>query len=244
MSIGRTAEIYLNAAQWGGSFPLLNADGSTARIPEFIACDVFELSLRWLSLPSAIRGAPTVEALPGSWAIVFAIKAARDDSDILASASSFSLVTGDGDTRYTATLSLDTDPAIPVGTTPLNVWCDVEVSNAGNTERLTWQFQAVINPQTYNGESSPTPAEPAYPAPGAIPVRCVGSVAIPAGSSAVACLLDSSRDVIPVCTVRKPSAEADDIFVLSTYGLSAAGFTCTLSSPTPSGGYYLDYIGF
>jgi hypothetical protein len=48
---------------------------------------------------------------------------------------------------------------------------DIEVQNADNSERSTFQFTATVKKQAYAGESNPVPGAPLYPAPNQIMLK-------------------------------------------------------------------------
>jgi hypothetical protein len=240
-----TFALIIDSALPGGAYPLLTAAGASATIPQWTAGDIFDLSIRFAQRSATLGGALTYLPLAGSWTITAGLKSNRASAtSLIASASDFGLSETD---IYTAELSLDTAEvlALIASGTAVSVWMDIEVANAGNTRRATYQFPIQINPQVYGaGETDPTPEEPAYPAPGAIPVRIVGSVAIPVGVLSLDVVVDSDRDYIPVCMVRKPLATDPNIIAVSTHSLTQAGFTVQFSSDAEKEGYILDYIAF
>lgn len=70
------------------------------------------------------------------------------------------------------------------------------------------------------------------------------SVAITNGANTVAVVFTTPFAATPVITglvVVKPGAGNDDIFPVSIYSLSAAGFTVALSASAPASGYALHY---
>ena len=245
MSLTPIYQMIIDADAPGGVFPLLTAEGATAPSPKFVAGDHFDLFLQFARRPAALGGDLTYLALSGSWSIMVGMRASRlASSSLLASAVDFG-VSGDG---YMAALSLNTTEMLAVfatTATPQTIWMDIEIADAGNTRRVTYQFAVSINPQAYMaGETDPTPAEPEYPAPGAIPVRMVGSVDISPGATSVDIDVSADRDYVPVCVVRLPADGDLAIFVTCTHSLDRDGFTAVLSAAPEKEGYKLDYIAF
>ncbi|HTJ78544.1 MAG TPA: hypothetical protein VL357_06070 [Rariglobus sp.] len=71
-------------------------------------------------------------------------------------------------TRYEGVVDLNTVPLLALfsgNTTQVTITGELEVRNAGNTRRLSCQFDLQILRQSYAGESAPNPATPLYPAP-------------------------------------------------------------------------------
>ena len=237
--------IIIDADLPGGAYPLLTAQGTPAPVPQWVVGDVFDLSIRFARKPTTYGGVLTYLPLAGSWSITAGLKVNRAAAtSLIASASAFGLSETD---IYTASLSLNTVAALAVAAagSVSSVWMDVEVADAGNTQRVSYQFAVQLNPQVYAvGDPNPDPEDPIYPAPGAIPVRCVGSVAIPQAVLSVDIVVNSASDYIPVPIVRKPIATDPNVFAVCTHSLTRAGFTVALSAEVEKEGYYLDYIAF
>ncbi|BET67199.1 hypothetical protein ASA1KI_21170 [Opitutales bacterium ASA1] len=173
MAFERAIDLYLNTRLTPGQV-LLRAknDPTAASPPLWISGDTLKCRL-WFLTPATTTGvAPAVESVPAGSVIRFAGKVDPDDEDLLFLVETFAETGEDAGLHYLGTLDLNTteiEAALAGATDRLEILCDVEVRNADNSERITFQFPAVLTQQAYSGdESSPTPATPAYPAAGDI----------------------------------------------------------------------------
>ena len=149
----RIACLYIDVDA-GGNPPLL--DGKTSAplnvIPAFIQADKFPLQLYFRKKSANTGGASAAVEQDITDNIVFAGKttAAITGSTLLFSVSGFAVIGADDDLCYQAILDLDT-PAIRTAmatqTVPLPITVDIEVQNADNTERSTFQFTAIVKKQ-------------------------------------------------------------------------------------------------
>jgi hypothetical protein len=167
----RTADFYVDVDA-GGNPPLLDGKTSTKLnlAPCFIQADKFPLRLFFRKKAATTGGASAAVQHDPSDNIVFACKKTADltGTVLLFSVTGFTLEGEEDDICYQAVLDLDTPAmrtAMASQTTPLAVRIDIEVQNADNTERATFQFDATIRKQVYNGEAVPSPSAPLYPAP-------------------------------------------------------------------------------
>lgn len=240
-------DLIIDAGASGGLNPLVSESGSQAGAPQWIIGDAFDLRVRFVQA-SADTLRPFVETrLPGSWALVFVLKKAPQSKEIFASAMEWGLSVEGDKTFYTSFLNLNTDALVKqfeFENSQLELWAEIEVQDASGVRRLSFQWKVKINQQVYRGEVVPAPEEqPAYPAPGAIPVRLVGSVPIPEGSTGLHIPVEHTRDYIPVAVVNAPGQAAPLIFC-RTREVTREGFYVDFSSTVKQGGYYVNWIGF
>lgn len=230
--------------------PLLEQGLSAARSNlQWTQADTFLLRI-YLRSTGQLGEASTSQALPAGSAIVLGAKETVNNevqTTLLFSATSFTEVVDGDDTYYEAELDLNTTPLNDLfgskGTVTVQV--DVEIQDAGNTRRLTLRFPVTIGKQAYANESSPTPAEPSYPAASSLVVKNVDAVDIPNGADTLSItgLALASAPAQILLTLRKPSAGAANIVPTWVDGSeSTAGFDVELNAPTPTAGYKLDYL--
>ncbi len=170
MAFERAVDLYLNTRLTPGLILLKSkTDPSPPPALQWIQGDRFLLRL-WFLEPSATIGQPpAVQSVPAGSTLKFAGKASPGDPSLLFLAPSFTEVGAGDDLHYEATLDLNTvelENAFQAANT-ITATCDVEVRDAGNTERITFQFTVTVHEQIYRGdESDPVPASPPYPAAG------------------------------------------------------------------------------
>lgn len=159
-TLAREISLYIDGAKHGGVDALLDGTASTPPSirPAFMAGDKCNLKL-FFRARAADFGVSTGYDLAAGSAIVVAAKT-KTGTDLLLSVTSFS-GTGSGDTQaYQSTLDLNTVP-IATATTGLandayvDIYLDIEVRNAGDTERLTYRVAARLYKQVYSGEAAP-----------------------------------------------------------------------------------------
>ena len=176
MSYTRTFDLYINLAA-GPAGPLLASSASLATGPKPIwnQNDKFTLRLWFLTPAGSINTPPTITALDDGAVIALGARPAAnlDNDGLLFSASAFTATTdGDGNPYYYADLNLNTEAlgTALTGQKSLMVLVDLQVQNAGNTERLTVpQFAATILRDVIRGdEGVPVSGDPVYPVPAAI----------------------------------------------------------------------------
>jgi len=162
----------------GGSPPLLDGKNSSPLTitPIFIQSDKFPLQLYFRERSATTGGASAAVEQDPTDNIVFACKKTSEltGSTLLFSATGFVKVGTGDDICYQAMLDLYTLELIAAMTTytqPLAVKVDIEIQNADNSERTTFQFDAQIKKHVYAGESNPLPAAPLYPAPSQIMLK-------------------------------------------------------------------------
>jgi hypothetical protein len=161
MSLERRKSLYIDVAKAGGENPLLDKKTvNQALTPSFVQGDRLTLSLFFRSIADAVTTtvSDAVE-LPAGAAVVVggAVKGDLDAGTLLFYASAFSLQGSGDDARYDATLDLDTaevEDALAESDS-VEIRIDVEVQDAGNAERLTYQFDAVLYRQVYAAQQPP-----------------------------------------------------------------------------------------
>ena len=160
----------------GGNNPLLDGTSSSVRgdRPSMVSGDVCEVHI-YFRQRAAILSAATSIALAEDAVVVLAGKktSALTAASLLFCCDAFAKQVAGTTTYYVGTLSLNTtELATALGTANyLDVTVDVEVQNADNSARITYQFAARIQRQAYAGEGDPQPGTPVYPAPSALAVN-------------------------------------------------------------------------
>lgn len=240
--------LYIDADRPGGLSCLLQGKTSSAvsETPRAVQGDEFLLQLyfRKRGSPSAASTAATVSPA----AIVFAAKKADNlgATTLLFSTAAFAPAGEGDDARYEAVLNLNTpelDAAFGTEKT-VTARVDVELQNADNSRRLTYQFDWFISRQAYAGEATPTPGTPTYPHPSLIVTKIRGTIELDEGadSAEVENLGLSEAPAQVLLTLRTPSAE-DPLLVCAVAGApTAGGFQVVLSAPTPDEGYKIDWM--
>lgn len=162
--------LYIDIDKPGGLSCLL--DGKTSSQlqtePMLVQGDCFTLKL-FFRRRGVLGAASTPITLAAGSEIVLAGKHIDDLGAVtlLFNATSFAETGSGDDLHYEATLDLNTvELDAKVGTNKdISVRIDVEVEDAGNDMRATYQFDATVRHQVYDGEADPTPGTPAYPHP-------------------------------------------------------------------------------
>jgi hypothetical protein len=153
-----------------GSSPLLSGKSSSrlSSKPVFIQGDTVRLELWFRSLSTSPLNASTVVEIPAGSALAVAAKESTDldAKTVLFSASGFAQDGSGDDLCYYAALNLNTqeiDALFDEETgSLLDIKVDVELQNADNSDRLTFQFDASLKQQVYDGEPATTPGTPPY----------------------------------------------------------------------------------
>ena len=157
-----------------GASCLLEGKASTARQTTlyFLQGDKFTQKIFFRRKADSNLNASTPIELEAGLKIVLAGKVATslDATTLLFSATDFTLSGAGDDACYTALLDLNTQEISQLfdtlAATSVAIKVDVEIQNADNTERSTYQFDAILKQQVYAGESNPQPGTPVYPLPG------------------------------------------------------------------------------
>lgn len=146
--------------------------------PTFIEADKFPLLLYFRKRSASTGAASAAQELDPTNNIIFACKktSAITGTTLLFSATGFTKIGSGDDLYYQAMLNLYTPELTAAMTTvvapyTLPVRIDIEIQNADNTARSTFQFDALIKKHVYAGESNPVPAAPLYPAPSQLMLR-------------------------------------------------------------------------
>lgn len=244
------ANLYIDVDAPGGLPCLLSGKNSSGitTAPTYIFADCFPLNL-YFRTRNGVGTASTAVGL-ASLNIVVGAKLLSNLSatSLLFSASDFVAVGTDDDLHYQAVLDLDkTELATALGSNKnITARVNVEVENADNSRRLTYQFDVVIQAQAYGGESSPTPGTPIYPVPSLLVTKIRGTVALTEGDTVIAItglnLPSVPAQILP--SIRKPTAGADNVQIggVADDSLSVDGFSVALAAAVPASGYKLDYL--
>lgn len=161
--------LYLDVESAGGA-PLL-AGKSSQRLtawPVFIQGDKVRLELYFRTPASSPLNASTVAELAAGSKIVVAAKQAEelDEASSLFSVTGFAQAGAGDDLCYYADLDLNTqeidDLFSEASDSSAAIKVDVEVQNADNSDRLTFQFDATLKQQVYDNEPPTTPGTPPH----------------------------------------------------------------------------------
>lgn len=240
MGTENVQSVYINALAPGGAWPVVDASGSDAPAPQFVAQDKFEFRAYFLDVNPA-TGVATAASFDAGSIVMLAVKATR----LSASATLASVqLTYNAGGYWTGTLSFAGTSALAAvaSGSPVRVWVDVQVSNPGGTVRTTWQFSTKLSPQAYYGEGA-AEADP-DPVPTGRTLMS-GEMEIPIGAGVVDVVLSEAADntgYSVTAVVVKPTSGSPDILVSSVYGRATTGFSIAFSSPPETGGYYVSYI--
>jgi len=171
--------LYIDADAPEGALCLLDGLSSTTRQASLYLLQGDKLTIKLVfqrRADSLLNAAENVE-LPMGAVIVLAgnPSPSLDSEDLLFSATDFVRAVSDDIVYYSATLDLNTleirELFLQEEATELPIKIDIEIENADNTERVTFQFDAVLKQQVYSGQANPTPGTPVYPQPGAIVLK-------------------------------------------------------------------------
>lgn len=151
--------LYLDGAKSGGLDASL--DGTTSSPPSipysFMSGDKFTLNV-YFRERSAQNGTSTAMTLAAGSKIVVAGKVSTPDGSLLFTASGFT-VSGEA---YVGAVNLDTEPIRTIMTPVANgafldMFLDIEVSNADDSKNLTFRANCRLYKQAYAGETQPSP---------------------------------------------------------------------------------------
>lgn len=172
-TLNREINLYIDGDLPGGRNALLSGltdPGPATERPALMQGDILAVNLYFRRKNSAdpVGSVTTALELPAGSVVVLAGKLESDLSgDALFVASSFASGGSSDTVHYAASLTLNTDAiqtafeANPTSSS-LNVFADVEVQNAGNTERVTFRLHVTLYRQAYQGdEATPVPS-PSY----------------------------------------------------------------------------------
>lgn len=250
MTWDRAFSLYVDVTKPGGLNALL--DGKTSdtlgRSPTLMQGD--KLPLRLFFRTPSTGGATTAVELPAGGALVLAAKATAgmNATRLLFSCDSFAADGTEDDLCYVGTVDLNTEQLETAlqADSSIEVNVDIEVQTAGNAERSTFRFVAVVYRQTYSNEGAPTSGSPVYPVPSLLVLRYAGSVAIDEAADEVEVDLSAhglaAAPSLVLVSVRKPAGGANLFATVREAGLTASGFTADLSAAAPTTGYKLEYL--
>jgi hypothetical protein len=168
-------DIYLDRSKVGGQLCVLAGTSSSllSATLQMISGDKLRLRLHFRAV-AGYGAISTSLTLDSGDVVVLAGKLASNPgaSNALFVCDSFALVAGT-DNYYEGVLDLNTTELTTALTSATFVDCvvDVEIQNAGNTERVTYRLSARVNKQAYAGTEGTTPGDLLYPSPSALAVK-------------------------------------------------------------------------
>jgi hypothetical protein len=190
MALKRIVELTLNNNRTPGQVLVKSLADFTALTPVWIEDDKSTVRIRFADPAANVGAAATPVALDLDNVIVLGGKKARGTGAALFSATDFVKVVVPADEEagtpadvyYEGRLNLNTGPmGTAFGTDQtITVWVDVEVQapdpdGGDDPDRTTFQFQVIINRQSYDGDAAVADADPVYPAPALIALRMPAS---------------------------------------------------------------------
>lgn len=249
----RVIDLYIDLDAIGsGTTPLVNPlSNGRAPTPQFVQSDKFPLRLHFMRYDND-AAAWAAEDLPDGSAIVMAAKQDAADDFLLFSLTDWTDDADDYGAFYEGKLNLNTEPLTGTGDAVatyangfLTAKADVEIQNADNSERTTFQFDVRINQQRFSDEGDPVAADPSYPAASSLVLKRAGAQDLAVGTktyyiSLASFALTAAPDAV-LLTVEKPDAAADMIFA-NAYTITAAQVAYELSAAPTESGYKLHYL--
>jgi hypothetical protein len=174
MPFTRYFEIFLDTKK-GSAAPLLSAKNSLSQAdkPTWVERDNFTLRVWFMDRGAGDLDPLTSLELAGGDQLIIVGRPANDlGGALLFSSTSFTLVEDGDDSWYECALDLAIDPLLDAvaatGTGQLQVTCQIQDQNAGNTGRYSFQFPVLILASGITGtEGIADDADPPYPLPGA-----------------------------------------------------------------------------
>jgi len=254
MTWARTIDLYINVDAVAD--PLIDPDTDGVRAaptPILIAGDNLTIKLHLVQWDSGDQEWDTI-AIPAGYVLVLGAKP-RDtinQDDLIFSCLTFTETGEAGSEVYTGSLDLlTTELQTALGTSAsLTARIDIELQDSTNAARASWQFDVTVRQQAYRGdEGEPTSGNPPYPPTQTLLVISYGgseeitASAITLDLDYTALALDDPPAAI-LLTIRKPSADAPQIFCNLVGAATATAQTVRLSAPVPDDGdpYYIDYF--
>lgn len=256
MSFSRVINLYLNLDANAGN-PLVSglSNKEVRATPQFIQGDTALVRI-WPRAETGNATAPleTYRLATGTNPVL----AGKSAAALSAATLLFSALTwaehnteedDSGDWYYEAELNLNTtelDAAITAlsGTaTSLAVKCDIELQNADNTQRLTFQFDGSVLRQVYDGEADPTPGTPDYPLPATLITDAdLATEEVDIGSATVdfditSAGLAAAPDMCIPFGIQKPNDAADNIGMLAAFPVNATTLRAYLTAAPSEAGY-------
>lgn len=256
MSFSRVINLYLNLDANAGN-PLVSglSNKEVRATPQFIQGDTALVRI-WPRTETGSATSPleTARLATGTNPVLAGkSSAALSAATLLFSALTWTeyntLAEDAGDWYYEAELNLNTtelDAAITAlsGTaTSLAVKCDIELQNADNTQRLTFQFDGSVLRQVYDGEADPTPGTPSYPLPATLLLTTnLATATVTSGEATVDfditdAGLAASPDLCIPFGIQKPNHAADNIGILCAFPVNATTLRAYLTAAPTEAGY-------
>jgi hypothetical protein len=254
----RYLELVVNLAARGASTLTTSISGLTPlATTDIVQNDDFPLRLRFV-LPTNDSANPAeVVELADDAVIVFSGKdaSALSGSSLLYYCDSFVAGSDDNGPYYQGILNTNTTEvaaafaALSSAKATISVINEIEVQNADNTQRTSFQHACILRRQVFNGEATPTPGTPIYPAPTQIliPGRDlytqspnVGDdfvdIAIPASATRIGLLgiLRPSSDTAPLSIVDCVRTGDTTVRVTFSADVAAEGYQVTILASTPT----------
>jgi hypothetical protein len=241
MEMTRSLNLYINATAAGGYNAAMDgASSSVLSSPiQMVHKDKFQIRLYFRSFAVGIGVAHTAVTFPAGATVVLAGKKTGElkTGDTLFMVSSWTLTSPEGaDAYYLGTVNLNTtelNAAMEAETADaMECSIDIEVRDAGNTERLTFRVLAQVNRQVYDGEGNPTTTA----------FSGIEDVEV-AASQVTVDLTDFELAAAPKVypAVVKPSGSDDNIFVAGMT-VTAEEIVFFLSAAPAVPGYTLSWI--
>jgi hypothetical protein len=159
-TLSREIAIYIDGSRSGGLDAVLDGKLSTARsYPHaLMAGDKCPLKVFFRARDPQNGASTAVELAAGSTMVV----AGRTTAGVILFASSSFTAAGTGDDAYMggtidlATVEIETALTATKYGSSIDIYIDIEVRDAGNTERLTFRAAAKLYKQVYDGSSIAT----------------------------------------------------------------------------------------
>ena len=240
MSWDRVRKFYVDVDAGGGP-PLLNGTKSSrvSNAPTFIQADHFPVRIYFRTIIASTEPTNSI-ALPTDSKMVIAAKSKDNltSPSLLFFADDFTEVVEGNDTYYGADLDTNTIELNNLLNSKdrANIIVDIEVQDATNAERTTFQFEAVAKKQVYGNESAPSSA---------IPSSSVSATVSLSASTASGSITDLGLGYTPsqvLLTVSKPAGGANIWATAVDGSLSSDGCDFDLSAAPPTADYKLNAI--
>ncbi len=256
MAWDRYIQIVVNLSARGSDTALQSVTGKTPlRTSDFVQADTFPLRLVFVQeTGNSSDPLEIVQLEPGS-VIVFSGKlaSALGGGTLLYYADAFEeSVDADGKYFYTGALNTNTAEtraafeALAATKSTLSVINEVEIQNADNTARTSFQHAGILRRQVYNGEGTPAAAAPSYPSPAQlfIPGRDVLTAEVSVDADHVDFAVPSAATTIGTLGILRPSPDAAIISVTDLVRVAAATVRASLSAVAAEPGYLVTIFTF
>lgn len=249
----RYIEIVVNLSARGETTFLVSIAAVTPRrILDLVQADAFPVRFRFVRATGVSNAPLEVVQLAAGSVIVFTGKltSALSGSTLLFFADAFTEDEDDDGYFYagiinTATASvLAAFAALSPSKQTLALTVEVEIQNAGNTQRLSFQNDAILRRQVYAGEGDPAETDPEYPPPSAIflPTRDIFVGEATSGAESVDITIPASATRCFAAGIRRPSAADAPISIVDWYRLNDTTARVLLSAATAVAGYQVTFV--